>query len=316
MKMINEIHGVIAAAVTPLKADSTLELDHIELLIEFLHRRGCHGALFFGTTGEGPSFSFMERHALLKEVIKVRNSIPDFIVLAGTGTPSLEETIRITKDAFDTGVDGVVTLPPYYFHSISDDGLYDWYSIVIERSVPSDGKIFGYHIPKVSGVPISLELLSRLKDKFPSRFAGIKDSSGDAGHMLALHDRFGSDLRIFTGNDKLFSKALQHNAVGCITALANIASPFAREIYNLFLQGKESSAIQKNLDHAREILDFYPPAAPYLKAMYAEIFNLPQWGLKPPLIAMDEESVKEAVRAIDSMIGLETLTADNQTTNV
>lgn len=310
MKTKKAIKGVIAAAVTPLNAESKIELDDLNLLIEFLHRRGCHGALFFGTTGEGPSFSFFERHLLLQKVMEIRETFPDFIVLAGTGTPSLEETIKLTKDAFDIGVDGVVTLPPYYFKNISDEGLFEWYRRIIKNSVPSDGAFFGYHIPKTSGIPLSLDLLARLKDEFPDQFVGIKDSSGDAEHMLALHDRFGSDLSIFTGNDKLLSQALRNDAVGCITALANIASPFARKIYDLFFQEKTTSSIQKRLDQTRQILDMYPPAAPYLKAMLAEIFKLPHWDLKPPLQALNDESVRRAIEQIDSTIGLTTLQAD------
>ena len=84
--------GVYAAAVTPLR-DSTLDLDSVPSLLNFLASRGCHGAVLFGTTGEGPSFSPAERKALMRCAREARTALPGFRLIAGTGTPSLSETI-------------------------------------------------------------------------------------------------------------------------------------------------------------------------------------------------------------------------------
>jgi 4-hydroxy-tetrahydrodipicolinate synthase len=90
-------------------------------LLDFLARRGCHGALLLGTTGEGPSFAPEERIAIFRAALEVQQTQPAFRLLAGTGTPSLEETIILTRAAFDLGMDGVVVLPPYYFRKITDN---------------------------------------------------------------------------------------------------------------------------------------------------------------------------------------------------
>jgi 4-hydroxy-tetrahydrodipicolinate synthase len=137
------LSGVYAAAVTPLNADYSPDLEAIPELLAFLAERGCHGALLLGTTGEGPSFSAREREAIWKAGLKVREEYPEFRLLAGTGTPSLDETIMLTKTAFDIGYDGVVVLPPYYFRNASADGLLAWYRQVIEKGVPSDGAFLG-----------------------------------------------------------------------------------------------------------------------------------------------------------------------------
>jgi 4-hydroxy-tetrahydrodipicolinate synthase len=117
----------------------------------------------FGTTGEGPSFSPTERLEALRSALLVRQKHPQFRLLFGTGTPSLEETASLTRAAFDLGVDGVVVLPPYYFRKVSDDGLMAWFSQVIETAVPAGGALLGYHFPNMSGVPLSLDLPGRLK---------------------------------------------------------------------------------------------------------------------------------------------------------
>ncbi len=95
--------GVYAAAVTPLKHDSTLDLDSVPALLNFFASRGCHGIVLFGTTGEGPSFSPTERETLMRAACEAREQLPGFRLLAGTGTPSLSETIELTRLAFDLG---------------------------------------------------------------------------------------------------------------------------------------------------------------------------------------------------------------------
>ena len=177
-----KLQGVFVAAVTPLKPDLSPDLAAIPELLDFYARRGAHGALLLGTTGEGPSFSPREREAIFKAGAEINSSRPDFILLAGTGTPSLDATIQLNKAAFDLGYQGVVTLPPFYFRSASDEGLFTWFSQVIKSSVPAGGQLLGYHFPNISGVPLSQSLLTRLASTFPNQFGGIKDSSGDLPH--------------------------------------------------------------------------------------------------------------------------------------
>ena len=136
------ISGVFAAALTPLKVDFSIDLDGIPALLDFYRSRGCHGALLFGTTGEGPSFAPAERLEAFHAAQKWRKAYPDFRLLAGTGTPSLPETLELTQAAFEAGMDGVVTLPPYYFRKVSDDGLFAWFSQVIQRAVPNWRQVF------------------------------------------------------------------------------------------------------------------------------------------------------------------------------
>ena len=213
------LSGVYAAVVTPLKPDLSPDLDGLINLIQFLANRGCHGVLLMGTTGEGPSFSINERLSVYKEASVAREKLPGLRLLAGTGTPSLEDTVFLTKSAFDLGYDGVVVLPPYYFRKASDQGLFTWFSQLLDKAVPRYGAVFGYHIPPLTGVSFSLDLLMRLRESFPDQFMGIKDSSGDPDWARALGAHFGDDLMVWNGNDSLFSLALKSKAAGCITAL-------------------------------------------------------------------------------------------------
>jgi 4-hydroxy-tetrahydrodipicolinate synthase len=284
------IQGIFAASITPLNPDFSPDLEAIPGYLDFLARRGCHGALLLGTTGEGPSFSSQQRLAIFQAALNVRQDWPNFRLLAGTGTPSLDETARLTQSAFDLGMDGVVLLPPFYYRGSGDEGLFSWYMNIIDRSVPSDGIVLAYHIPAVSGVGLSIDLLSRLFDAAPTKFTGLKDSSGDAGFAYQLGNRFGSDMRVFTGNDKLLSEALQNHASGCITALANLISPDLRDLWEAFQEGKLTLSIQERINSVREVCELYQPFPPLIKFLLNQQYDFPLWSVCPPLIPLPKES--------------------------
>ncbi len=293
--------GVHAAAVTPLKPDFTPDLDAIPSFLSFLAKRGCHGALLLGTTGEGPSFSRDERLSIWRAALEIRKEHPDFGLLAGTGTPSLTETIELTQLAFELGFDATVTLPPYYFRNASEDGLFKWFEQVIRQAVPADGHLLGYHFPGVAGIGFSLDLLSRLKDAFPHQFAGIKDSSHDENLARILGTRFGSDLAVFTGTDSEFTLALSNSAVGCITAPANLISPDLRLVYDAFSSHSDTTAAQARVTAQRQVLEKFPPFPATLKALLNRQKDLPRWPVRPPLVEASARHIEEAIAGLSAV---------------
>jgi 4-hydroxy-tetrahydrodipicolinate synthase len=296
--MISEhpLAGVYAAAVTPLKNDSALDLETVPVLFNFLAARGCHGVVLFGTTGEGPSFSPSEREILMRAACEYREQHPNFRLIAGTGTPSLSESIDLTKLAFNLGYDAALVVPPYYFRKATDDGLFAWFSELIKKAVPSDKYILGYHFPSVAGIGFSIELLARLKAAFPTQFAGIKDSSHDESFAIELGQRFGPDLAVFSGTDSHLQLALQNHAAGAITAPANLISPELREIFDLYQAGKDPSQAQKRVEEQRHILEKYPPFPPTLKALLHRLHGFPRWSVKPPLESISSDIEEQAMR--------------------
>jgi 4-hydroxy-tetrahydrodipicolinate synthase len=295
------LSGVYAAAVTPLNSDLTLDFESIPELLKFFASRGCHGIVLFGTTGEGPSFSPTEREAWMRAVSECRHLVPGFRLIAGTGTPSLSESIELTKLSFDLGFDGALVVPPYYFRKATDEGLFNWFRELIHQAVPSNGYILGYHFPNVAGIGFSIELLSRLKDAFPVQFAGIKDSSHDADLARTLGDTFGSDLAVFSGTDSYLQLAMQNQAAGCITAPANVLSVGLREVWDLMTEGKDASAAQAEVRRQREIIDKYPPFPPTLKTLLHRLHGFPRWNVKPPLVTLEPELEEQVVRELQTL---------------
>lgn len=295
MTDLHPLAGIYAAAVTPLKEDaSSFDFEAVPTFLHFLADRGCHGALLFGTTGEGPSFSPKERETFMRSVRVIRSQLRGFKLLVGTGTPSLSETIELTKLAFELNYDGVVVLPPYYFRKATDDGLFNWFSELIEKAVPQGKHLLGYHIPVMTGVGFSLNLLERLKTKFPNQFAGIKDSSHDETFASAVGQRFGKELFVLNGTDSYFHHALKNNAQGAITAPANLISDNLRQIWDLYQAGKDPTEVQAKVVEQRHFLENYSPIAPILKGLLHQIYGLPQWSVRSPLENADEKTIEQA----------------------
>ncbi len=295
--------GVYAAAVTPLREqpDSTLDVESLPNLMNFLAGRGCHGIVLLGTTGEGPSFSPAEREMLMRAACEARKAMPSFRLIAGTGTPSLSETIELTRLAFDLGYDAVLVVPPYYFRKATDQGLFTWFSDVITKAVPSSGYLLGYHFPNVAGIGLSIDLLARLKDAFPTQFAGIKDSSHDSALAHNLGETFGSDLVVLTGTDSYLQLAMQNKAAGCITAPANILSPDLRQVWDLINAGNDPTESLEQIKRQRDILDQYPPFPPTLKALLHRLHGFPRWSVRPPLESLPLDMEDQVVQQFEGL---------------
>ncbi len=296
-----KFHGVYVAAVTPLREDGSPAVEHLNELYSFYADQGAHGALIFGTTGEGPSFSAEERIKVWEEAAKVRENIPDFKLIAGTGTPSLEETISLNKAAFDLGFDAVLSLPPYYFRTAADEGLLDWFSKLIEESVPEDGNFMAYHFPQVCGVPLSINLLKKLSKRFPMQFIGVKDSSGDFESAKTMVNEL-PDVQIFVGNDMLLSKNLEIGGAGSITAASNIISPLMRRIWENCQNGEGTSTDQAVVDQIREIVNQLAPFPASMKALLRELYGFPEWSVKAPLQMSDNEMIIKSARKLRNLL--------------
>ena len=100
-------------------------------------------------------------------------------LMPGTGLCALSDTVSVTRHAVERGCGGVMMLPPFYYKAVSDDGLFAYYSDVIERIGDDRLKIYLYHIPPVAQVGLSVELVGRLIEAYPDTVVGLKDSSGD-----------------------------------------------------------------------------------------------------------------------------------------
>jgi 4-hydroxy-tetrahydrodipicolinate synthase len=270
--------GVYCAIVTPLN-NGKIDFKRFQMHIQTLAADGCDGLLISGTTGEGQSFDLSERGELITAAREVSGSMA---LLAGTGCASLPDTIRTTRRAYELGVDGVILIPPFFFRNVTTAGLLEYFRLVFSEAVPTTGGAFLYHIPQVTGVPVSEELLSRLQDQVGEKLAGVKDSAGDRAGFLSLCRRF-TGLKIFAGVDDLILDGLKAGAAGCITAEANLLAAPAAALIRAFKAGEDAQHWQDLLVKARVVLPHTPfPVA--IKGLLDKRYSDPAWAeVRPPL---------------------------------
>jgi 4-hydroxy-tetrahydrodipicolinate synthase len=280
------ITGVFCAAATPL--DASLAPDHGMLAAHCrrLLATGCDGIALLGTTGEANSFSVDERRAMLEAVLAA-GITPDKL-LPGTGVAAMPETISLTRHALSQGVTTVVMLPPYYYKGVSDDGLFAAYAGIIEGVNDPRLRIVLYHIPQMSGIALSHELIAKLRDAFPETVVGIKDSAGDIANMLAMVERF-PGFSVLAGADPLLLPLLRKGGAGSITATSNV---IGGELATVFAhagdpgRAAELEAVQARIVAHRTLSTAYAQI-PTVKAMVAARTGEAGWcRVRPPLVAL------------------------------
>lgn len=275
--------GVIPALVTPLTMEGKFNQDNFENHINTLAGEGCDGIVVLGTTGEGPSFGLDERKAIIKVAVEASG---EMLTIASTGCASLADTLALTSHAFASGADAVLVLPPFYYKNLPHDGLVSYYRHLIEEAVPENGQLLLYHIPQVTQVPITFELLESLLEIAQDKVAGVKDSSGDVQHLQKLCGRF-PQLQIFAGNDRHLLSGLKFGTAGCITAGVNVLAPLNVAVYEAYkTQQGDFEALQEKLTAGRVVLEKYMPFPATMKFLLSRRYKTPGWEVRPPLLPL------------------------------
>jgi 4-hydroxy-tetrahydrodipicolinate synthase len=199
-------------------------------------------------------------------------------------------------------------LPPFYYKGVSDEGLYRSFAEIVERVGDARLRVYLYHIPPVSQVPISLALIERLLAAYPGAIAGVKDSSGDWANTKATLDRFASrGFDVFAGSDSFLLANLRHGGRGCISATANV-NPAAIHALYAGWRGADADARQARLDAVRATFQKFP-MIPALKQAIAHWGDDPEWArVRPPLVELTAAQRAALVRELEglgfSMAGL------------
>src|SRR5437016_2211210 len=185
--MIQRIRGVLAPVVTPFKADLSPDGQRLIAHCKWLLSQNC-GLAPFGTTSEANSLAAEERATLLDSLVAA--GINTSRMMPGTGCCSITETVKLTAQAVKHGCAGVLMLPPFYYKEVSEEGLYRYFSEVVQRVGDARLRIYLYHIPPVAVVGITTGLVERLLKDYPKVIAGMKDSSGDWNNTKTFLDAF------------------------------------------------------------------------------------------------------------------------------
>ena len=289
--------GVNAAVLTAMNADLSVDIDRMVVHSRWLLANGCSNLAILGTTGEANSLGISERIAVMEGM--VARGISPARLLPGTGTTALTDAVLLTRRAAELGCRGALLLPPFYYKNPSDDGLFAYFSEVIQRT-GGDIKIYLYHFPQQAVVGFSVALIARLLAAFPGVVKGIKDSSGDYSNSKSYADNFAAEgFEVYAGDDSLLRSMLQVGGAGCITAAANVNCAIGARVYATW-NLPEGAAAQVTLTATRKAVTSVP-LIPGLKALVARLSDDPGWSaIRPPHLPLTQEQQAALFAAFDA----------------
>jgi 4-hydroxy-tetrahydrodipicolinate synthase len=281
--------GSMVALVTPFK-NGEVDWQSLEGLVEFHLRSGTHGIVPCGTTGESATLSHQEHDDVIKAVIKaVNKKVP---VIAGTGSNSTAEAVRLTREAEKSGADGALMISPYY-NRPTQEGIYQHYKKVASEVGIS---IIIYNIPGRTGSKIEPETLARLSEI--KNIAGVKEATGSVDQAIDVIRLCGDRLAVYSGEDSLIFSLMALGGKGVISTVANVAPRETAQLAEACLKG--------NWEKGR---DWQFKLMPLIRAVFIETNPIPiktalslmgkcTGELRLPLTPMGEGNLKKLRQAM------------------
>lgn len=270
--------GISAALLTPFSADGQIDFDRFVSHARKVLDNGAASVTIFGTTGEGASACPDERTAGLTRL--VADGIPPDAIIQTIYANSVEEAVAQAGRGIEIGASNFLLVPPFYFKNCTDGGLLEWHAQLFAKVDPR-AKFVLYHIPQVTGVALSAQLVGQLAARFPDRLLAVKDSSGsweNASDLLALNA-----IPVLVGDERLLHRAAAMGGAGAITGMANLHPDRMHRIF--------SSATEDSVLSAEVTRIVAKPVIPALKALLAQQTGDSGWmRVRAPLETLGSEA--------------------------
>lgn len=288
-----EKFGLSVALATPFTAAGEIAEDALVAHARRCLENGCDGVTLFGTTGEGASISWRERRRILARF--EAEGLAGEGLVSGISATSAEDAVAQIEAAQAMGCRRVLLPPPYYFKAPDDSGVLTWYGEVEARLDRGSVDIILYNIPALTGVPLGVDLVSRLRDRLGDAVIGVKDSSGDWPYtqaLLAAH----KDTAILVGEERHLAEAVRQGGSGAICGMANL-DPAAVRL--MACDGRE----QPHIDELVDLLEKYP-LIPAIKAALAYQSGESDWSfVRAPLLPVGKEDRQQLEQNLAKLSG-------------
>lgn len=284
--------GIIAAVPTPVDGAHMplreLFVDHCQWALA----NGCDGLNILGSTGEANSFDTATRRAVMGWAAE---ACPTERLMVGTGTPSLAETVALTRAADDLGYGVALVLPPYYYKPVSDAGLIAWYTDLHDALGTRAIQIYFYNFPQMTGLGIPVPVIAELSQRFPKRFTGIKDSSGDLDYARAIVAA-NAALRVFPSSETVVHHARADGFAGCISATVNVTAPLCAQVWAS--DGDVPSGLVEEISRQRMAMAG-PTLIPSVKHMMSHRTGDAMWrNTLPPFLPLHDSAARDLETAL------------------
>ena len=284
MTMIN---GIYAATLSILDADLGLDIRKTIAHAEKVIDKGCHGVVFFGSTGQSQLISLSDKINLINN-LSTNSYKENFII--GTGLNSLSDTISLMKISMSLGFIRFLIMPPAYY-KYDDQDVFNFYSNIIK--VIPDSKIILYNFEKLSGYKFSEKVVYRLVENFPNQIIGVKDSSYNLFEKLKIRN-----FSLMPGSESKLLKGLDLGCSGIITATTNATASLARNVYENFTKKKQQNLNEK-LCKVRAVFEQYNLISG-LHTFFGQ--NDPSYhNILPPLRILNESEKNNLLNQLDTL---------------
>jgi len=286
--------GSIAALVTPMNDDGSIDFKSYLNLLEFHINNSSDGVVLVGTTGEAPTIDFDEHLKLIQEGVKFINGrIP---VIAGTGANSTKEAIYLTSKAKELGADACLLVTPYY-NRPNQEGLYKHYKAINDAvSIPQ----ILYNVPCRTGCDLDNDTVIKLSKL--TNIVGIKDATGDLDRIKSLKRKVKNDFLLISGDDKTFLNFLELGGHGVISVSANVVPNIMHNICQKIFTGnlEEAKYLNDKLYELHELMFVEPNPIPVKWALFH--MNLIKSQIRLPLVELDPKYHQKMVNCLSDVL--------------
>ena len=274
--------GSIVALVTPFKG---YEIDESALrkLVDWHISEGTDGIVPVGTTGESPTLNHNEHERVVEIVIdQCNNRVP---IIAGTGSNSTAEAIKLLKHAENAGADAALVVTPYY-NKPTPEGLYAHYEAL--DSASSGIPIIIYNIPSRSVIDIDVDLMGRLSQL--DSIVGVKDATSDISRIKQHKELCKNDFIQLSGEDETIYDYMINGGQGCISVTANILPKICSDMHKAFsnndlIEAKKLNEILMPL-HKALFVETSPSPVKYILSK----MDLIDYEIRLPLVEIRKET--------------------------
>ena len=276
--------GSFVAIVTPFKDDGSLDEGKLQELIEFQIENGTHGIVPCGTTGESPTLSHAEHDRVVELTVKVANGRVK--IIAGAGSNSTAEALRLTKHAKDVGADGALIITPYY-NKPTQNGLKAHFMKIADAV---DIPIVIYNVPGRTGTDLLPETLANLSAH--PNIVGLKEATGQLSRASQAVQLCGEDFALLSGDDINTLPILSVGGCGVISVLANVMPKEVSDLCNTFKSGDIKNAQKIHLETLQLSIDLFIDTNPIPVKTALQMMGRLNGRMRLPLVPMSEENVE------------------------
>ncbi len=280
--------GIYSATCSIINEDYSLNVEATIDHAEFSIKKGLHGAIFFGSTGQSQLIDLNSKKDLISKIANHKLKKKFYL---GTGCNSLKETLDLIRYAYEYDFKEFLIMPPAYYKGNTESGVYNFYKHIIEK-MPKI-KIILYNFEKLSSFLFTPEFVKKLVVDFPQNIVGVKDSSYNLFQNLKI-----KNFLIFPGTEAKLLDGLKLGCSGTISAVTQVTHSLARKVFDDFEKKKEQShnekliAVRKTFDKHNLISALHS---------YFSVKEIKFKNILPPLVLLNDKDKKDLISELDNL---------------